>query len=162
MTTTLLTNRIQKSLKGHLSSTIRISLTKEVKKIEKTFLEEYLEKKNGTMGVYVLLKKNPRGRTLAYVGATTHTGNRFNQHRYKFGSRGLGFFQVMEVPSSPMLTYIEQITLNTLRSLVGNEIEILNVREPAFDCIDKNANIKGKLVQIINRFNSGERGFILS
>lgn len=114
------------------------------------------------MGVYILLKRNSRGKTLAYVGATTHTGNRFNQHRYRFGDRGLAFFQVVEVPSSPMLTYIEQITLNTLRNLVGDEIKILNVREPAFDCVDKNANIKGKLVQIINRFNSGERGFILS
>lgn len=162
MTTTLLTNRIQKSLKGHLSSTIRIFLTKEVKKNEKTFLEEYLEKKNGTMGVYIVLKRNPRGKTLAYVGATTHTGNRFNQHRYNLGNRGLAFFQVVEVPSSPMLTYIEQITLNTLRGLVGDEIEILNVRQPAFDCVDKNTNIKGKLVQILNRFNNGERGFILS
>ena len=162
MTTTLLTNRIQKSLKGHLSSTIQISLTKQAKNANKTFLQEYLEQKNGTMGVYVVLKKNPRGKTLAYVGATTHTGNRFKQHRANLGNRGLAFFQVVEVPSSPMLTYIEQITLNTLRSLVGNEIEILNVREPAFDCADKNSNIKGKLVQIINRFNGGERGFILS
>jgi len=162
MTTTLLTNRIQKSLKGHLSSTIRISLTKEVKKNDKTFLDEYLEKKNGTMGVYIVLKRNPRGKTLAYVGATTHTWNRFSQHRTRFGRRGLAFFQVVPVPSSPMLTYIEQITLNTLRDLVADKVEILNIREPAFDCVDKNTNIKGKLVQILNRFNSGERGFILS
>jgi hypothetical protein len=61
-----------------------------------------------------------------------------------------------------MLAYIEQITLNTLRDLVGDKYDVLNVRQPAFDCVDKNANIKGKLVQIINRFNNGERGYILS
>ena len=148
MTTTLLTNRIQKSLKGHLSSTIRTSLTKEVKK--------------NNMGVYIVIKRNPRGNPLMYVGATTNTLNRFKQHRGNFGSRGRGFFQVVAVPSSPMLAYIEQITLNTLRDLVGDKYDVLNVRQPAFDCIDKNTNIKGKLVQIINRFNNGERGYILS
>jgi len=148
MTTTLLNNRIQKSLKGHLSSTIRISSTEEVKK------------KN--MGVYVIIKRNPRGKPLMYVGATTDTRSRFNQHRTKFGIRGLAFFQVIPVPSSPMLTYIEQITLNTLRDLVADKFEIINLRQPAFDCVEKNTTIKGKLVQIINRFNNGERGYILS
>lgn len=148
MTTTLLNNKIQKSLKGHLSSTIQTTPTEQVKK--------------NNMGVYVVIKKNPRGKTLMYVGATTNTKARFANHRSNFGNRGLAFFQIVSVPSSPMLAYIEQIALNTLRSLRMEKFKILNSRQPAFDCIEKNTSIKNRLVEIINRFENGERGYSLS
>ena len=146
MTTTLLTNRIQKSLKGHLSSTIRTSSTEQ--------------KKKTNMGVYIIIKKTPRGLPKMYVGATTNINQRATQHRCNFGDKGFAFFQVVDVTSSPMLSYIEQITINTLQSIIGEKFNLLNVRSPAFDCLERNLSIKNKLQNIITRFENGERGLI--
>lgn len=149
-----LTTEINKTMRGHLSATIRTSFSTSKSRQNPSL----------RMGVYCLIKASPWGWRV-YIGASRDIRVRWYQHRSAHGSGtgwNIGMFQVVSVTSSPMLNYIEQITINTAKELANSyKFKILNKIDPLYRVTDVDERIEKKLANIFARFKLGERGFSL-
>ena len=150
-----LTTDINKTMRGHLSATIRTSFSTSKSRQTPSL----------RMGVYCLIKASPRGGWRVYIGASRDIRVRWYQHRSAHGNGtgwNIGMFQVVSVSSSPMLNYIEQITINTAKELANSyKFKILNKIDPLYKVTDVDEKIEKKLTNIFARFKLGERGFSL-
>jgi len=153
--TTTLTQDIKKTMRGHLATTIRTSFSTSKSRQTPSL----------RMGVYCLIKASPRWGWRVYIGASRDIRVRWYQHRSLHGNGtgwNIGMFQVVSVPSSPMLNYIEQITINTAKELANKyKYKIQNKIDPLYQIIDTDSKIEKKLINIFARFKLGERGFSL-
>jgi hypothetical protein len=170
--TTLLELKQNKNMRGHISSTIQTSIP----------TAKTNNQNRSTMGVYCIIRTTPYGKRI-YIGSTRNLWLRWLAHKSATRSwnkqypisiphrnrqqmrkrcRHLGFFQVANVNSSPMLHYTEQVAINTVKK-ISNSIgyKVLNKIDPCYLITETNAQIKKKLKNIIVRFENGERGFHL-
>jgi len=152
---TTLTQDIKKTMRGHLTTTMRTSFSTSKSRQNASL----------RMGVYCLIKSSPRGGWRVYIGASRDIRVRWYQHRSLHGNGSgwnIAMFQVVSVPSSPMLNYIEQITINTAKELANKyKYRVQNKIDPLYQIIDTDSKIEKKLVNIFARFHLGERGFSL-
>ena len=142
-------------MRGHLTTTMRTSFSTSKSRQNASL----------RMGVYCLIKSSPRGGWRVYIGASRDIRVRWYQHRSLHGNGSgwnIAMFQVVSVPSSPMLNYIEQITINTAKELANKyKYRVQNKIDPLYQVIDTDSKIEKKLVNIFARFHLGERGFSL-
>jgi hypothetical protein len=152
---TTLTQDIKKTMRGHLTTTMRTSFSTSKSRQNASL----------RMGVYCLIKSSPRGGWRVYIGASRDIRVRWYQHRSLHGNGSgwnIAMFQVVSVPSSPMLNYIEQITINTAKELANKyKYRVQNKIDPLYQIIDTDTKIEKKLTNIFARFKLGERGFSL-